>query len=87
MLRPGGRLYISDVIFEQDNVLQNISRWFDRLAAAGGAALREDVEMHVREEYSTFDWIMDGLLTRSGFRIEHKSIHEGVLGKYLCIRE
>ena len=42
---------------------------------------------HVREEYSTFDWIMDSLLSRAGFRVLSKEITEGVIGTYLCKKE
>jgi putative AdoMet-dependent methyltransferase len=87
MLKLDGKLYISDVIFGEHNALQNISQWIEKLAAAGGETLREDVETHIREEYSTFEWIMDGLLTRAGFRIETKNMHEGVVGNYLCTKE
>lgn len=84
MLMPGGLLYIQDVVFEQENAENNISRWADHLADLGGARLCDEVATHVREEFSTFDWIMDGLLERAGFRILFKEMVEGVFGKYLC---
>ena len=87
MLKLGGQLYINDVIFEDTNVAANISRWITHLAEIGGTKLGDEVATHVREEYSTFDWIMDGLLTRAGFKIQSKEILEGVIGKYLCVKE
>lgn len=48
--------------------------------------LQDDAEMHFREEYSTYDWVMDGLLTRAGFAIDDKQLQDGVLGIYLCSR-
>lgn len=84
MLRPGGLLYIHDVIFNQINAGFNISRWIDKLGEIGGAQLQNEVATHVREEFSTFDWIMDGLVERAGFRILAKDIVEGVIGTYLC---
>jgi ubiquinone/menaquinone biosynthesis C-methylase UbiE len=86
MLKPDGQLYINDVILEEDHALKNIAAFIDKQAAAGGDFLREDAEEHFREEYSTYDWIMDGLLSRAGFTIKSKSMHDGVIGNYLCAK-
>jgi len=80
-------LYINDVIFEEVDVASNIARWIGQLGEVGGTQLRDEVALHVREEYSTFDWIMDGLLTRAGFKIQSKEMVEGVVGTYLCVKE
>jgi hypothetical protein len=87
MLKPGGLLYIHDVIYAQTDTEANISRWVDRLGEIGGTQLRDEVATHVKEEFSTFDWIMDGLLERAGFSILSKEIVEGVIGTYLCKKE
>jgi ubiquinone/menaquinone biosynthesis C-methylase UbiE len=87
MLKHGGLLYLHDVIFEQADAGANISRWLDQLEKVGGMQLREEVATHVREEYSTFDWVIDGLLQRTGFSILSKEMIEGVTGTYLCKRE
>jgi len=86
MLRPGGLLYIHDVIFIQADTETNISSWIEHLGKIGGTQLRDEVATHVREEFSTFDWIMDGLLERTGFRILSKKMVEGVMGTYVCVK-
>lgn len=86
MLKPGGLLYIHDVILEQDHAVENIGAFINKQAAAGGDFLRDDAEGHFREEHSTYDWIIDGLLARAGFTIVSKSMDEGVIGTYLCRR-
>lgn len=86
MLKPGGQLYIYDVVLEETNALDNIAALLDKLATAGGKLLREDTERHFRDEYSTYDWVMDGLLSRAGFTIKSKHIDDGVLGTYICAR-
>jgi ubiquinone/menaquinone biosynthesis C-methylase UbiE len=87
MLRSGGLLYFHDVIFEQTDAEANISRWIDQLGEIGGTQLSDEVATHVREEFSTFDWIMDGLLERAGFKIVSKEMTAGVIGTYLCKKE
>lgn len=84
MLKPGGQLYLRDVILEETNSLENIAAFIDKMAIAGGELMREDCEKHFRDEYSTYDWVMDGLLSRAGFTIRSKQIDDGVLGIYIC---
>ncbi len=86
MLKHGGRLYINDVILAEDHAITNIAAFIEKQAAAGGDFLRQDAEGHFRDEFSTYDWIMDGLLTRAGFTIDSKSMREGVFGVYLCTK-
>lgn len=84
MLKPGGQFYMHDVIIEESCALENIALFIKRQEEAGGDFLREDAEGHFRDEFSTYDWVMDGLLSRAGFSIIHKQIENGVLGTYLC---
>jgi len=87
MLRPGGQLYIYDVILEEHHAIENIAVLIEKLADAGGDFLREDTEAHFREEFSTYDWVMDGLLARAGFTIKSKHIKDGVIGTYYCTKD
>ena len=80
-------MHLHDVIFEQSDAETHIASWFDQLGESGGTQLREEVAMHVREEFSTFDWIIDSLLERAGFRILSKEMVEGVTGTYLYKKE
>ncbi len=86
MLEPDGQLYIHDAILEEHQAIENIATLIEELADAGGDFLREDTEGHFREEFSTYDWIMDGLLTRTGFTINSKDIQDGVIGTYYCTK-
>ncbi|MDR9367414.1 MAG: class I SAM-dependent methyltransferase [Balneolaceae bacterium] len=87
MLNPDGKFYLYDVIIEEENAEENIQAFIESQAALGGDFLREDAEEHFREEYSTFDWIMEALLQRSGFTILEKEFSAGVLGTYLCSKK
>lgn len=84
-LPKGGRLYLRDVILEAPNALDNIAAFIGRLAEKGGDFLREDAEGHFREEYSTYDWVMEGLFERAAFSVINRSFEDGVIGTYLCI--
>lgn len=84
LLKPGGTLYLKDVILRQEAALANIAAFIQNQEEAGGEFLRDDAEGHFREEYSTYDWVMRGLLERAGFQIVQEDIPDGVIGFYLC---
>jgi putative AdoMet-dependent methyltransferase len=86
-LRPGGRFYLEDVVFPcapaEAPVLAE--DWAQFLSAQGGYS-RADVAIHIREEHSTYGWVLEGLIERSGFRLLQASYSEGVYGAYLAER-
>jgi hypothetical protein len=45
---------------------------------------RQELETHVREEYSTFAWILEGLLERAGFDIFEGEDPMPEHAEYLC---
>ena len=42
--------------------------------------------MHVRQEYSTYAWILESLIERAGFRIDRREADRIVYARYLCTR-
>ncbi|MBN1313797.1 MAG: hypothetical protein JXB30_20510 [Anaerolineae bacterium] len=51
------------------------------------AEFAAEVEMHIREEYSTYDWIMEGLLKQAGFRIDDAAYDDNFGAAYLCAKQ
>ena len=45
--------------------------------------LADDFETHVREEYSTFTWIIEGMLDRVGFEVESNYLSP-TIAEYIC---
>lgn len=84
MLKDTGILYMRDVILQEEHALENIESLVAHQESLGGDFLREDVEGHFREEYSTYDWVIDELFSRAGLQVISKSIEGGVLGTYTC---
>jgi ubiquinone/menaquinone biosynthesis C-methylase UbiE len=70
-LCPGGRLYLRDVVFPGglDDYDQHFAEFVGSLADKGGAKMAEATSRHIRDEYSTFDWVLEGMLERCGLRI------------------
>ena len=88
-LRPGGLLYIWDVIFTfpPADYAQHLQTMIDDLGHTDGRGFsREDFETHIREEFSTYAWILEGLLDRAGFDIVSSDFPRPTHGEFLCRR-
>jgi hypothetical protein len=47
---------------------------------------RAELEDHVREEHSTFSWLLEPMMLRSGFEIaEAEHSEDGIFAKYLLL--
>lgn len=90
LLRPGGVLHLEDIVFafEPHEAKERIAAWL----ATGAERLedgwtRDELETHLRHEYSTFNWLLEPMLRRAGFEIRDSD--DGRLGMYayyLCTK-
>jgi len=89
MLKPGGKFYLFDVVFSFDvqDYRAVVDGWVDALRQKAGDAMAEETIVHIRDEHSTFEWVMDGLLDRAGFRITEKHTDFPRCIAYVCVRE
>ncbi len=72
-LRRGGVFYLKDVTFSFEPTRQTeaVEAWLASVSREDGEGWpRADLEAHMRDEYSTFAWIIEGMLERAGFAIE-----------------
>jgi ubiquinone/menaquinone biosynthesis C-methylase UbiE len=85
-LKPGGRLYLKDVVFDAplDRLEAVAEGWVQHIAENTGYT-RADGAAHVREEHSTFRWVLERLLNDAGFRIIHTT-QTGVYATFLAER-
>ncbi|MDY6864808.1 MAG: class I SAM-dependent methyltransferase [Halobacteriota archaeon] len=88
MLKMGGKLFLSDIIFSfgVDCFEESISSWLDQIGESGGAKMMHETEMHIREEYSTFSWVMEDMLSRSGFSINKIDRKSEFVTAYICTK-
>jgi ubiquinone/menaquinone biosynthesis C-methylase UbiE len=89
MCKAGGKLYLFDVVFSFniDDHESRLSQWVKSTAERIGLSFADEVKIHIREEFSTYDWIMEGLLERAGFAIETANYGNDLLAAYLCTRK
>ncbi|WP_026733047.1 class I SAM-dependent methyltransferase [Fischerella sp. PCC 9605] len=89
MLKPGGIFYLRDVIFSfpPAEYETSINDWIERSAKPKDEGWTvQDYQMHVREEHSTFAWIIQGMLTRAGLEITEANYPTPTLAEFLCIK-
>ena len=72
MLRPGGVLRLWDVVYDfaPGAAAERIEAW----CATGGDSVEAgcstaELEEHVRDEHSTFTWLLEPVIARSGLEI------------------
>lgn len=88
MLKDGGKLYLKDTIysFDVDGYENFFDNWIDGFKKVAGVELASDLEVSIREEYITLDWIMEGLLKKARFSIEKADYSEGFMAFYVCTK-
>lgn len=88
ILTKGGKFYLRDTVYSfQGNHDNFFGEWIKGIKEAAGDEMAKDVEMAVRDEYSTWDWIMEGLIQRADFLIEKAEYQDGFLATYICRKQ
>ena len=88
MLKKNGLLYLFDVVFHLDpkDYQMKINQWVSGFEKLAGKKMKEEVEIHIRDEYSTFSWILNGMIENAGFKIEKSRTNDGFITEYHCVK-
>src|SRR5882757_3209209 len=83
-LKPGANFYLRDMVFVSmpDGVERDVESWAD-FSIKNHEFERESVITHMRDEYSTFGWVMERMLTETGFTLVSVDYHAPLHGTYL----
>ena len=83
-LKPGANFYLRDIVFVStpDGSERNVEQWADFNIKNHDFA-RGSVIIHMRDEYSTFGWVMERMLTDVGFTLVSADYHAPMHGTYL----
>ncbi|HWQ19536.1 MAG TPA: methyltransferase domain-containing protein [Methanotrichaceae archaeon] len=89
MLRPGGKLYLMDMVYSFDltDYEGSLDRYIAEREKDGGSDTALHVTAHIQKEFSTFGWIMEGMIKRAGFDINSAEYRAGFIAKYLCTKK
>ena len=73
MLQPGGVFRLRDLLFSCDlsEINEVVDAWLGRASTIPGVGWqRSELALHMRDEYSTFTWLIEPMLQQAGFDIE-----------------
>jgi SAM-dependent methyltransferase len=90
LLAPGGVFVLRDLVydFEPREIDVEIEEWLARAAPTPAEGwTRRELEEHVRDEHSTFSWLLEQLLVRAGFEIVERDMVGGLYATYVCVRQ
>ncbi len=82
-LKPGANFYLRDIVFVAmpDGLDRDVEGWAD-FCIKNHEFDRESVITHMRDEYSTFAWVIERMLTDVGFQIASVDYHAPLHGTY-----
>ncbi|HUS74698.1 MAG TPA: class I SAM-dependent methyltransferase [Methanothrix sp.] len=88
MLQKGGKLCLRDVVYSFDPRVHEkfLDEFVSKAAERAGPQFARHISEHVKNEYSTMDWVMQGMIERAGFEIERAEHSYGFFSLYLCTR-
>lgn len=88
ILRPGGVFRLWDVVYSFDlaEAEARLGAWCATLDGdIESEWTRADIEEHVRDEHSTFSWLLEPMLLTSGFEIEDAVYSpDGIYARYIA---
>src|SRR5579872_3217409 len=83
-LKPGASFYLRDIVFVSmpDGTERDVEAWAD-FSIKNHDFDRTSVVMHMRDEYSTFGWVIERMLTEAGFALVSADYDAPLHGTYL----
>lgn len=89
MLKTGGKFLLFDIVFPSvdENIKQKIGEWIRTVEIMADVKLAQEAVIHARDEFSTYDWIMEGIIRKSGFQIDTAEYGKGFQTTYLCTKK
>lgn len=90
MLRQGGIFRLWDVAysFDPSQATEVLEAWMSNAGGdIEGEWLRSEFEDHIRDENSTFTWLLEPMLEKAGLRIEKADYSDDqVFARYVCVK-
>jgi SAM-dependent methyltransferase len=89
LLAPGGTFVLRDLVysFEPHEADERLEAWFEAAAASADRGwTRAELEQHVRDEHSTFSWLLEPLLEHAGFEVREIEHRRHTYSTYVCVK-
>ena len=87
ILKPNGILFLADAVysFEPEHYQDACSNWIADAGKQDGSGFTpENFAGHIRDEYSTYSWILEAILNRARFEILEARYLSPIRANYTC---
>lgn len=86
MLKREGIFYLLDSIlsFEIQSYSKTITDIIEFARERMGEQIAEEMVVNIRDEYPTYDWIIENLMVKNGFTIKTKMKYTDVMSLFVC---
>jgi len=83
-LKPGANFFLRDIVFVRtpDGTERDVEEWAE-FSITNHDFNRDSVMTHMRDEYSTFGWVIERMLVDAGFVLTSADYHAPLHGTYL----
>jgi 2-polyprenyl-3-methyl-5-hydroxy-6-metoxy-1,4-benzoquinol methylase len=83
-LKPGANFFLRDIVFVRtpDGSERDVEEWAE-FSITNHDFNRDSVVTHMRDEYSTFGWVIERMLCDAGFALISADYHAPLHGTYL----
>lgn len=88
-LKSGGKFYLLDTIITVDlnNYEEEINNHIITAKEKVNEKMANEIIVNIRDEYPTYDWIIEKMLLKSGFKVDNKIRYNGLLTVFVCTKE
>lgn len=88
LLKDGGKFCLRDVVysFEISEYRDYFTKFITQASIKAGDEFARLMSDHVKNEYSTLDWILKGMIERAGLDVMRSDHKLGFFGLYLCTK-
>ena len=85
-MKTGGILYLRDIVYPSNvpDYDAYITGMLAAIRATGGAEIADETSAHIRDEFSTFAWVMEEMLRQAGFELVRSRQHRFTVA-YTCV--
>ena len=82
ILKEGGKFYLKDVIFSSKikDYQEFFNGFVEGVRAKTDEGFAEQAAGHIRDEFSTFDWVIEGFFRQAGFKLIETHYIQGFMG-------
>jgi len=87
-LKPGGRLFLKDIVFPSglDDYGAFFDRFVEQIRIKAGDDMAQGATNHIKKEFSTLDWILEGMIRQAGFTLERIEYNDQCIAVYMCVK-